>query len=435
MAINWSIEIIINFCAAFIMLLGLVIFHLKLRDIKFKSLIAIKLTFLFMFLTWLFEGLADLFLIVFLSQLSFLFYIPLLIFFILFISLSKKETIYSTELIITCVFSPIFVIFAFLPDSIEQISVPIFGYTKFASIGIFDFLVVIYTLILFIFLLYWSILVWNNTPFLYKKEASILLITTLLILPNSLIFLFLIYLHPTFVIFSDIILIIGWSVFIYIFIMEPKLFYILPFIVHRIVVKDHDGFPLFDHDWSESEIGENIFAGFINAVQIMSEKVMHVGRLLDINLQEGILIVYDSKFITVGLATSKSSILLRDCVKNFTIDFEEQFEYLLKTSCKDKKRYEPAYLLIDKYFSNFPYRIIPTERHPLLVSKEYAKIPLQLNDKYNQIFQNEEDLEQIKAELIRSPVSSHDDFLELYKELKDEKEINFDEDAEEQSPE
>lgn len=165
----------------------------------------------------------------------------------------------------------------------------------------------------------------------------------------------------------------------------------------------------------------------------MSEEVMHVGRLLDINLQEGILIVYNSKFIIVGLVASKSSTLLRDCVRNFTHDFKEQFEYLLKTSYTDMKQYEPAYVLIDRHFSNFPYRIITDKHHPLLISVKKSKIPLQIADKYYGIFKDNEEVEKIKAELIRFPISSHDDFLDLYKELKDEKEVDFEKEDEEQS--
>ena len=35
----------------------------------------------------------------------------------------------------------------------------------------------------------------------------------------------------------------------------------LPFSLHRIIVKDKDGDPLFDHDWSETNISEKIFTG------------------------------------------------------------------------------------------------------------------------------------------------------------------------------
>ena len=97
------------------------------------------------------------------------------------------------------------------------------------------------------------------------------------------------------------------------------------------------------------------------------------------------------------------------------------------------KKYEPGYNLIDRHFSNFPYRKISDKHHPLLISAKNSKIPLQIADKYYDIFKDDEEIEKIKAELIRFPISSHDDFLKLYEELKDEKEVDFEKDDEEQS--
>jgi hypothetical protein len=296
---------------------------------------------------------------------------------------------------------------------------------KLVSVGLFDIFVSIFAAILGLLFFYWGILIWRNTPFLYKKEAFLFFFGASILTILSVIFYIFVFLHQSFVILSDLTLVASGCFVIYAITKEPKLLYILPFTLNRIIVKDHDGYPLFNHDWSESNINDNIFTGFINAVQIMSEEVMNIGGLLDINLQEGILIVYTSKFVTIGLVASKSSTLLRDCLRNFTHDFEVQFEYLLKASSTDPKKYESAYLLIDKYFSNFPYRLIPDKKHPILISAKTGKIPLQIDDKYYQIFKNDEDLEKIKAELIRSPVSSHDDFLDLYKELKDEEEDIF----------
>ncbi|GAG91540.1 unnamed protein product, partial [marine sediment metagenome] len=264
---------------------------------------------------------------------------------------------------------------AFSSNSVEIIIAPVFNYQKIVSTGILDLVSVILYFVTGVLGYYWGFLIWRNTPFLYKKEAFLLFLTLIVVFPFAIIsYLFTLW-HTTFIILSDLVFAIGWYIVIYTITKEPKLLYILPFTVYRISVKDRDGTPLFDHDWSESNIDERIFAGFTNVVQLMSEEVMQIGGLLDINLQEGILIVYNSKFITVGLVASKSSKLLRDCVRNFTHDFEEQFEYLLKTTNKDMKNYEPAYNLIDRHFSNFPYRIISDKHHPLLISVENSKIP------------------------------------------------------------
>ena len=430
--LNWTIEVIVGFFIAAVIIPIVILSYLKLKHIKIKSLFYLRLTFLLWGFYFLFEAFADLFLNINLARL-YSFFLPLaFISFLFSVTYSKKESVYSVTLILICFLIPIYSISAFLPDSFEIIAVSGFDYQKITTKGLFDLLIVIFYIITGALGYYWSFLMWQNTPFLYKKETFLLVLIMTIFLPFAIIsYLFTLW-HPTFIILSDIIFALGWYAIIYVITKEPKLLYILPFTVYRISVKDCDGSPLFDHDWSESNINENVFTGFINAVQLMSEEVMQVGGLLDINLQEGILIVYNSKFVTVGLVSSKSSTLLRDCLRNFTHDFEEQFEYLLKTSSKDMKKYEPAYNLIDRHFSNFPYRIISDKHHPLLISVKNSKIPLQIDDKYHEIFKDEE-IEKIKAELIRFPISSHDDFLKLYEELKDEKEVDFEKEDEEQS--
>ena len=165
-----------------------------------------------------------------------------------------------------------------------------------------------------------------------------------------------------FIVIADSLIVVSILFFIVSILREPKLLYILPFSISRILVKDKEGYPLFDHDWAESDIGEIMFTGFINAVQVMSKEVMNIGGLVDIDLEKGILILRDSESITVGLVASKSSKLLRETLINFTADFEQKFERELKKSIRDMTVYEPAYLLIDKYFSNFPFKIIPSKK-------------------------------------------------------------------------
>ena len=431
MELNWTIEVVVGLFLSSIILTVVILSYIKLKHIKSKSLTYLRLSFFTTFLFFLTEAIGDLFLNLFINLLSNLIFPIAVISFLIGVTYSRKDSGYSVTLILICLLVPIMVIFAFFPNSVEIMIVPGFNYQKIVSKGLFDLVVILFSLVPGLLGFYWGFLIWRNTPFLYKKEALLLFLSMVVVFPFAIIsYLFTLW-HTTFIILSDIIFAIGWYIIIYTITKEPKLLYILPFTVYRISVKDRDGSPLFDHDWSESNIDERIFAGFTNAVQLMSEEVMQIGGLLDINLQEGILIVYNSKFITVGLVASKSSKLLRDCVRNFALDFEEQFEYLLKTSSKDIKNYDPAYNLIDRHFSNFPYRIISDKHHPLLISVKNGEIPLQIDNKYRDIFKNNEELEKIKAELIRFPISSHDDFLKLYEELKDEKEVDFEKDDEE----
>ena len=82
--------------------------------------------------------------------------------------------------------------------------------------------------------------------------------------------------------------------------------------------------------------------------------------------------------------------------------------------------YESAYELIEKYFSNFPYKIIKSKKQPLLLSGKLLKLPLELDNKLRGIFPDENEYEAIKAELIRSPLSLSSEFLKSYNEMIEE---------------
>jgi hypothetical protein len=332
-----------------------------------------------------------------------------------------KETYVSVNLILISCLGVLCCYFAFQPGAFQIVEKG--DYSVISWVGIFGYLIDLLSLILLLLMTYWGFKTWMNCPFLIKREANFFLAGIIIanIIPSILI----IFRTVNPIIFNILFFIIssfGVIIFIIAIAKEPKLLYILPFTIYRILVKDKEGYPLFDHDWSESEINERMFTGYINATQLMSEEVMHIGGLIDINLEKGSLILYESQLITVGLVASKSSKLLRDTLVNFSNDFEITFQRELKKSIKDMKVYEPAYLLIDKYFSNFPLRIIASKKHPLQLSGKYAKIPLTLENKLRDIFPNEDEYQFIKSELIKSPTGMFDEFIDLFMDLKEENE-------------
>ena len=201
---------------------------------------------------------------------------------------------------------------------------------------------------------------------------------------------------------------------------KVKILYFLPYVVYRIAVRDNKVNPLYNHDWTDMNITETVFSGFLNTIEIMSEEVMHVGGILDINLNEGILLVTRYEYITVGLLASKTSKLLRDCVNNFTHDFENKFKMLLKKSCIDMKEYKSAYEFINKYFSIIPYQNIKNKNQLMTLSAKYHELPKQIENKFKNIFENEDEYENVLNELIKIPCSNPSEFFDLYDELKHE---------------
>ena len=418
MTLNWNPQAIIEIIVGIIVMVAGILTYFEPKTKKIKSLFFIRLGIIFMSLFFLVSSIAILYLNTIIYRIGVLMLLPTSVFFIIGINYIIKETFNSITLIIAFCLGILYCYLALNPNSV--IIKMQFGFLNLDMRGLFEVIGDFITVLLGVEVFYWGLKTWLNTPFLIKKEAFIFFIGLLFISVITLIIYSFYYWDPIFILFSDISLGIGILIFIIAIMVEPKLLYILPFTIHRIIVKDKEGFPLYDHDWSESNISETIFSGFLNAVQLMSKEVMDIGGLLDINLEEGMLILRESELITVGLVASKSSKLLRDSVVKFTHDFEENFQRELKLSIKDMDQYEGAYELIEKYFSNFPYKIIKSRKHPLLLTGKYAKIPLELDNKLKKILTVEEEYEAIRTELLKSPMCVYSEFMDLYDELRDE---------------
>lgn len=426
MVLNWNIEVFIDFITAISGIVLTIVSYYSPKVKKIKSLFFIRMGFIFFWTFMLLDGISFLLLNEFIGLISGLFLIPASLFLIIGINYTIRESFYSYGLIILSGLLFLFIYTGLQPGAIDiQFQS---GYFRIRWLGLFGILAILITGIAMVYIFYWGVRTWINTPFLIKKEATLFLIGILLIFPLGFLFYILYVFEPLFILVCDLAIGIGALIIALIVIREPKLLYILPFTIYRIVVKNKKGTPLYYHDWSESTLNETIFTGFLNAVQLMSKEVMNIGGLLDINLEEGILILKESKNITVGLVSSKSSKLLRDSVVKFTADFELKFSRELKKEITNPSQYEDAFELIDKYFSNFPYKIIKNKKEPLLLAGKHLKIPLELENKLRNIFTDDEEYEKIKVELLKSPLSFTSEFIRLHDELNHELKKISDED-------
>ena len=418
MTLNWTPEVIVAFIIAISGFVLTIITYIKPKTKKITSLNYIRLAILIFSIFMFIDGLSILYVSKHLGIISGFILIPFTLSLVIGVTYIAKESYYSYGFIIVVGLSVLFVYLGFQPNAVD-IKVQ-GGYIWLVWIGLFGNIGMILTAIGGAYIFYWGIETLKNAPFLIKKEAYLFFLGIFVASVVSMVFYVLYLIDPFHILMSNFALLIGLLIITLSVMIEPKLLYILPFTVYRIVVKDRDGYPLFDHDWSKSEISENIFTGFINAIQLMSEEIMNIGGLLDIQLKDGILILHESENITVGLITSKSSKLLRSSVANFTRDFENKFEKILMEGNNDMKEYESAHELIEKHFSNFPSRIITNKRKPLLLTDKLLKLPLALDNALKTIFKDEKEYNFIKSEIYRTPESTAAGFISLYKELKKE---------------
>ncbi|MBA7526912.1 hypothetical protein ES705_19083 [subsurface metagenome] len=427
MVLNWTPEVIVEIFTSATIFIAVLLTYFEPRTKKIRSLFFIRMSLIFMVLYFVFDLLANLFLSTTLARLYPIMLFPTTMFFIIGINFMIKETINSIILILAFGAGVLLCYLAFQPDAVGFEFE--WGYLTVNPVGMFEVLEDFLVFLLLIPVFYWGLKTWLNVPVLIRKEALIFFIGIIIATPITAgVFIFY-YWDPSFILYSDITLSLGVFIMCIAIFLEPKLLYILPFTVYRIVVKDNEGYPLFDHDWSESGIGEPIFTGFINAVQLMSEEVMKIGGLVNIDLTEGILILNESEYITVGLVASKSSRLLRNALTGFTKDFEVTFQRNLKKSIRDKKEYATAYSLIEKYFSNFPSKLIKSRKEPLLLMTKYKELPFALEKELRDIIGDESKFQMIKEELMNSPYGVLPTFFNLYDELKDKPDTTSEEES------
>ena len=417
MDINWTPLVISDFITSLVFLVSFILTLKRSKIKKLKSVFFIRLAILTASFYIFFNALADLFMNVLFKQLVALLIFLLTVFLIIGINYIIKETSLSYFLLFIFGCGFLLIYLTFQPGNIQSGIES--GYLRILWK---DWLLLIGTLLEFIsvfYVFYFGLRTLINVPLLMKKDGLIFFIAIFTMSPFSLVAYIFFNISPYNIILSDICFSVGMLIFMISILREPKLLYILPFTVYRILVKDREGYPLFDHDWAESNINETLFTGFINSVQIMSEEVMKVGGLLDINLSEGILILHELDYITVGLVSSKSSRLLKDSLINFSREFEKKFQRELKQLDRDKKSYISGYELIDKYFSNFPYKFVKSKKDPLFLMTKQQKIPVALDNKLKDIFKDEKDYTQRKEELLKNPYGISTTFFDLYEELKE----------------
>jgi len=422
MDLNFSPYVVTELAVGIVLLLVILFSYGSSKTKKIVPLFYIRMSFLIASFHFFVSSLSIMFMIILLNELSAIILFISLIFFIIGINYSMKDSFFSISLIPVFCLGTLLCYLAIQFDMVQPSTSG--GYQIINWTNLFGVIGYLIGYIWVMYFFYWGLKTWLNAPFLIKKEASIAFFGSnipgfLAVIIGSFELVF-----PQFslwyLITTDILFVIGLLFFLLSIIREPKLLYILPFTINRILVKDKEGYPLFSHDWAESDISDLTFTGFINAVQLMSEEVMNYGGLVDINLEKGILILHESELITVGIVASKSSKMLREILINFTSDFEQQFERNLKKLNTDMATYETAYLLIDKYFSNFPFKKIPSKQHPIALSGKYAQIPLEIDYKLKDIFTDDKDYEFVKSELIKSPACVPDEFMNLFNELKEE---------------
>jgi len=302
------------------------------------------------------EAISFILLDLFIARIYSILVFPATIFLIIGIDYEAKETVNISKISLTCGLGCVGAYLAFQPNSVQTTFES--GHQTIIWLGDFRIIAIFMVLVPLILVLQWGFHIWIHSPKKLRKKANIFLLGIILMSPVNFTLYLLTLVNSIFIIFADITLCIGMIITTYILIKDPKILYILPFRVYSIVVVHSiAGFPLFYHNWSEPFIDQDLFTCVLSATEKMTTEVLMRGGVKSVNLKQGVLILEKKRFITVGLLASKTSKFLRDCLTDFTDEFERDFAKELNQAPNELHDFDAASKLIEKTFAHIPSRI------------------------------------------------------------------------------
>ncbi len=151
-------------------------------------------------------------------------------------------------------------------------------------------------------------------------------------------------------------LLIGIGAFLcaYAFAHQPKLGYVLPFNVYRLMVVDIEaGITLYTYDWDESGLVDSfLFSGALQGVCTILQESVGKGSVQDIHFDQGVLVIQRVKDHPVAfvLIASRSSPILQDALQLFADRFVIEFGVQIKRDRTELTQFAATHSLVDTAF-------------------------------------------------------------------------------------
>lgn len=139
---------------------------------------------------------------------------------------------------------------------------------------------------------------------------------------------------------------------------QPKLAYILPFRVLRLIVfETKGGIPLFSHVWgSQHELTDEVlFSGMLQGIAMILDESVQKGAVREIVLENGVLVLQRTYKFSVAcvLVATKSSQTLRHAIDAFTEHFYAEYSQFFD-STSEIQNFATASKLVDEHFGFVP---------------------------------------------------------------------------------
>ena len=142
------------------------------------------------------------------------------------------------------------------------------------------------------------------------------------------------------------------------FVTQPKLAYVLPFRVLRLIVfETKGGVPLFSHVWGSQHdlTDEVLFSGMLQGIAMILDESIQKGAVREIVLENGVLVLQRTYKFSVAsvLVATKSSQTLRHAIDAFTEHFYAEYSQFFDNA-SEVQNFATASKLVDEHFGFVP---------------------------------------------------------------------------------
>ena len=289
--------------------------------------------FLFMSLTWFFMFVGTFSLAISyltidttLYRLSILANAPLTFSIMFLVDSISRHHIDSKKLFVTTIVTTCLAIFAFDSNAVI-LNVSSLGETAPALSGRFNVAGSLVFLLAGLYWLYYMTKIYINAPQSIKKDASINLLGAIIAGPGAAVAFVsgFVWILPG----TDYVCIaIGALTCAYAFYKQPKLGYVLPFKVYRLMaINSTNGLALFTFDWDKNDFDNQLFSSAIFGISSILKESLGKGIIREIEFEQGTLLLknYEDHSVFFVLISNESRPILKKALELFSNEFIRKF--------------------------------------------------------------------------------------------------------------
>ena len=357
MVLNWSTGVIVAFISLIPSTLATILAMIQYFKDKYNHLKYLTGMWVCLTIWILFQAVADLYLSIQLHFICFYALIVMSYFANLFVDSVTRDSVDLFKMIVTTILSSAVILLSILQD--DAVVIETDAVSSYPTMhGDFRIVTLLHMIWLASVTFYGNLKVFIHTPKHLRFYSFLNVFGNYLwgIQPLWIQFVGLEKTYPGIATGSQA---IGILIVAVVLIKEPKLAYILPFKVYRLLIMDtHSGIILYKHDWNElkAESSENIFSGMLQAISTMFDHTINKGNVREINFDEAILTLKISKKAPVACILISSSIsrTLRSSFNNFSMEVFSDYEKLDEEPLV-KGNYEKGNKILANYFPFVPH--------------------------------------------------------------------------------